>query len=162
MERSCHLSRILFWVNVAIAAAIAWEYQAIRQAAFSPGTLIGRDFGVDSLMAPIGSGTNSCTALRSISAECPACALDDRQHWPAARAAIEAVGCKLHTIDPDGRTPADIPFPSPQLAASGLLDLTPTLLVLDAEGRVIWRRIGVLDQSDAAAISATMTKKGRP
>jgi hypothetical protein len=164
MERWCRLTRFLFWINVAILAALAWEYQAIRRAAFSPGILVGKDLGLDASMTSVSAAIGGCTLLRSVSADCAACVRDDAQFWPSVRDAVSARGCPVYTVDVgignSQRTGARIRFPSTRLASTGLLDKTPTVLLLDAEGRVIWRRIGILEKSDAAAI--LNAKRGGP
>jgi hypothetical protein len=157
------LTRFLFWINVAVLGALAWEYQAIRRAAFSPGIPVGKELGFDAAMTPV-SLAAGCTLLRSVSADCAACVRDDAQFWPSVRDTVSARGCPVYTVEVgignSKQTAAKIRFPSPQLAATGLLDRTPTVLLLDAEGRVIWRRIGILEKADIAAIQNA--KGGRP
>jgi hypothetical protein len=113
---------------------------------------------------------NGCLVLRYTSTECHVCASDSI--WPTLRDSLERSGCTVDFLQPSMAEPPTKEYVGngcenrlvsvrPQLTLATRLSGTPTTMIFDGSGALVWQKIGALDEPAASAAASQVHKLGK-
>jgi len=148
---------LLLMVNVVTVAADLYFRRAIAASTpLPPGQMISGRAGITAAGKALTSGS-ACHLVRYASTNCPYCSARYSQAWDDLERALTGKGCDAIIVSPYATDlpPGDGVIPEQRLAAVSLQFMestrfgsTPITLLADRDWKIIWSRVGVLDEED--------------